>query len=66
MCIIQSLFSAGVKIENFIRKILIILAFLLKTKIVGRGGSYPQSMFWIKTKKTYIPLHTPVLLPYSF
>ena len=41
-------FFSPVKIENFMRKILIFFLFLLKTLIVGtrRGGSneYPQSM----------------------
>ena len=50
---------SGVKFEDFIEKILILLLFLLKTLIVGtRGGSnkYPQSMFWSKNKKNcYTP-----------
>ena len=50
------IFSA-VKIEKFVRKILIFLIYLLKTLIVGTGyNRYPQSMFWIENKKNkYTP-----------
>ena len=51
----------AVKIENFIRIVLIFLIFLFKSKIEGTlrtaSNEYQQSMFWVKNKKN---MATPV------